>query len=165
MAEFAAIQIVASIIQVIDVGVRIIERLDDFREKANGLPRTFRHISTKLPLLVDALRQTKEVMEGMSDSTRKAFKPAIEECLVQVKKLDETIKAIVPKAGDTGMSRSWKAVISVKYDSEIKEMDRVIKDYMEVMAQHQTSAMALQSMKGSSMTSSLLLAAHRLAKF
>ncbi|KAF2025969.1 hypothetical protein EK21DRAFT_116259 [Setomelanomma holmii] len=63
MAEFAAIQIVASIIQLVDVGVRIVERLDDFRDKANGLPKSFKHIRTRLPIFIDALRQTKETME------------------------------------------------------------------------------------------------------
>jgi hypothetical protein len=148
MAELAALQVAASIIQVIDVGIRVIKRLQDFKKNANGLPDAFKHINLRLPLFVDALRQTNAALEDMTDSTRKAFRPAIEECLVQIRKLEITIETVLPKESDRGFARSWKALISVKSESDIKEMDRIIKEYMELMAQHQTSSLALRRSTG-----------------
>jgi hypothetical protein len=145
MAELAALSVAASILQVIDVGIRVIERFKELNDSANGLPDAFRHISKRLPIFIDALRQTKSSVEDMSDSARKAFKPAIEECLIQIHKLEATINAVLPKLGDNGLARGWKALVSVKYDSQIKEMERVIKDYMEVMAQHQVSSLAVKN--------------------
>jgi hypothetical protein len=146
MAELAALQVAASIIQVIDVGIRISERLKDFHDKSHALPSTFKHINNKLPIFIDALRQTKEAMETMTDSARKAFRPVIEECYMQITRLEATVDAVLPKRGDTGRMRSWKAIISLKHDDEVKEMERVIQVYMAVMAQHHTSSLAMQSL-------------------
>jgi hypothetical protein len=148
MAELAALQVAASIIQVIDVGIRVIKRLQDFKKKANGLPDAFKHINLRLPLFVDALRQTNAALEDMTDTTRKAFRPAIEECLVQIRKLETTIEIVLPKESDRGFTRGWKALISVKSESDIKDMNRIIKEYMELMAQHQTSSLALRQSTG-----------------
>jgi hypothetical protein len=145
MAELAALSVAASILQVIDVGLRVLTRLNDFNANANGLPDAFRHISTRLPIFIDALRQTKNGLEDMTDSARAAFRPAIQECLAQIKKLEETMDVVLPKLGESGIARGWKAVRSVRYDSEVREMERVIRAYMEVMAQHQVSTLAVRS--------------------
>ncbi|KAF2133626.1 TPR-like protein [Dothidotthia symphoricarpi CBS 119687] len=139
MAEaLATLAVVASILQVVDLGVRVIKRLEDFREEAGGLPKAFTHISRRLPILIDALRKTKQIMENgsIAESTREAFAPAVEECSRQIAKLDSTIDRALPKIGDSGMTRKWKAVASVKYDSEVQEMDKVIGMYMDTMTQH-----------------------------
>jgi hypothetical protein len=156
MAELAALSVAASILQVIDVGIRVIGRLKEYNDKANGLPNAFKHISKRLPIFIDALRQTNSAIESMTDSARKAFKPAIEECLIQIHRLEATIDAVLPKIGDSGILRGWKAVISVKYDSNVEEMEKVIKDYMEVMSQHQVSSLAVRSLNGTSATCSPL---------
>jgi hypothetical protein len=150
MAELAALQVAASIIQVIDVGIRVVQRLREYHDKANELPDAFKHISKRLPIFIETLRQTKSTFEVVSDSARKALQPAIEECLLQICKLEVMVDAALPKMNDSGMTRSWKAIVSVKYDSEVKEMDRVIKDYMEVMSQHQVSSLVVQGLSSTS---------------
>jgi len=146
MAELATLQVAASIIQVIDVGVRVIARLKAYHDKTNGLPVAFKHISKKLPIFIHALEQTKSALDVMTDSARKAFLPAIEECFEQIKRLETTIDAALPKVGDTGRMRSWKAIVSIKYESEVKEMDRVIQEYMGVMTQHHVSSLATRNL-------------------
>jgi hypothetical protein len=146
MAELAALSVAASILQVIDVGLRVITRLNDFNANANGLPEAFRHISTRLPIFIDALRQTKDGLENMSDSARAAFRPAIKECLEQIMKLEATMESVLPKLGESGITRGWKALVSVRYDGEVREMERVIRGYMEVMAQHQVSSLAVRTL-------------------
>jgi hypothetical protein len=149
MAEsLAALQVAASIIQVIDVGIRVVQRLREYHDNANDLPDAFKHVSKRLPIFIETLRQTKSTIEIMSDSARKALRPAIEECLLQIHKLETMVDAALPKSSDSEMRKSWKAVISVKYDSEVKNMDRVIKDYMEVVSQHQISSLAMQTLNG-----------------
>ena len=92
----------------------------------------------------------------MSDATRKAFVPAVEECLTQVQNLEVRVDAVLPKPDDSGRTRSWKAIISVKNDSEIKQVDRVIREYMELMAQHETSTFVLRHVESRSNTAGIL---------
>ncbi|KAF1842634.1 TPR-like protein [Cucurbitaria berberidis CBS 394.84] len=136
MAELAALGIAASVLQIIDVGVRVVERLNDSRKNGTTLPHAFRHINTRLPVFIDALRETKSRLEDMTDSARKAIRPAIEECLIQIQKLEATLDKVLPSENESGAMRGWKAVVSVKYDNDVKEMDEVIRHYMEAMAQH-----------------------------
>jgi len=149
MAEaLAGVQIAASIIQVIDVGVRVLERLKDFHDTTNALPDALKHISNKLPILIDALRLTNDAMEVMTDRARKAFQPAIQECYTQITRLEVTINAVLPRKGDTGGRRTWKAILSVKQDGQVKKMDKVIQEYMAVMSQHHTSSLAMMTLNG-----------------
>jgi hypothetical protein len=55
MAEFAALSVAASILQVVNVGIRVIKRLNEYGDKANGLPDAFKHINKRLPIFIDAL--------------------------------------------------------------------------------------------------------------
>jgi hypothetical protein len=156
MDPYSALQIAASILQVIDIGTRVVKRLYEYHQNSNGLPNSFKHINKRLPLFLDALRQTSAALESMSDATRKAFVPAVEECLAQIRNLEVRVDAVLPKPDDSGRTRSWKAIISVKSDSEIKQVDRVIREYMELMAQHQTSTLVLRHVKSKSNTRSVL---------
>jgi hypothetical protein len=61
------------------------------------------------------------------------MKPAIEECFAQIKKLEGIIDKVLFQPGDTGATRGWKFVVSVKYDSDVKELDKVTRGYMEAM--------------------------------
>lgn len=145
MDPFSALQVAASIIQCIDVGVRVVERLNEFHNKAGDLPQAFKHIRKRLPVFIETLRHTHLTLENVSESARKALKPAADECLSQIQKLENVIESALPKLDDSSVTKSWKAVVSVKYESDIKDMEKVIKDYMEIFAQYQTSSLALQS--------------------
>jgi hypothetical protein len=140
MAEIAALSLAASILQVIDISVRVAERLNEYRKKADSLPDAFKHARTRLPIFVLALRDTNAKIEDMPDSAKRAMKPAVDECFAQIKKLDKIIDKVLFKPGDTGAIRGWKSVVSVRYDSDVKELDKVIRKYMEAMQYGLSSA-------------------------
>lgn len=61
MAEaVAVVGLIAAIIQIVDLGKSIVQRLQDFRSKTNEIPGVFRDICTQLPLLLSDLERTKE---------------------------------------------------------------------------------------------------------
>jgi hypothetical protein len=146
MEGLAGLQVVASIVQVIDVGCRVVRRLKEYHDKTNELPDVFMHISKRLPILVETLGQTNSTIEAATESTRKALTPATEECLKQIEKLEFVVETALPKTGDSSIVKTWKALASVKYESEIKQTDRVIKDYMEILSQHQISSLTVQNL-------------------
>ena len=133
MAEIAALSLAASILQVINISVRVAERLNEYHQKGDSLPDAFKHVSTRLPIFVLALRDTNTKIGDMTDDARRAMRPAIKECFTQIKTLDGIIEKVLFKPGDTGATRGWKSVVSVKYDSDVKELDKVIRRYMEAM--------------------------------
>ena len=133
MAELAALSVAASILQVIDISVRVAERLNEYRKKEDSLPDALKHVSTRLPVFVLALRNTNAKIEDVTDDARRALKPAIEECFDQIKKLETIIDKVLFKPGDGGAIRGWKSIVSVKYDSDVSEADKVIRRYIEAM--------------------------------
>ena len=138
----------ASILQIIQIGTIVIDRIVQYSAAYGNLPEAFRHISNRIELLNDALRLTRRKIdnEDTAGSTRKAFTPVLKECAVQIKKLESTIDAVLPKESDSGFSRRWKAVKSMRYDDEIKKLDDIISNYMNLMTQHHVIANAVQNL-------------------
>ena len=146
MAEaLAAVGAAASILQIIQIGSTIANRIAQYSAAYGDVPEAFRHINNRIALLNDALRLTKEKIENEDDngSTRKAFNPIIKECEVQMKRLETTINLALPKQGDSSAHRKWKAIKSMKYDGEIKRTDEAINKYMNLMTQHHVIANAV----------------------
>ena len=64
MAEaLATVGIVANIFQVIDFSAKVLGHLNDFQSSFGEVPKAFRHIKTELPVLQEALRQTKDKID------------------------------------------------------------------------------------------------------
>lgn len=145
MDPFSAVQVAASIVQCIDVGVRVLQRLKQFHSKAGALPQAFENISKRLPIFIVNLRQIKLTLDYVPDDARKALRPAIDECSSYVLKLEGVVDLALPKLDDSSVTKSWKAVVSVKHESDIRNIEKVIKEYMEIFAQYQTSSLAIQS--------------------
>jgi hypothetical protein len=67
MAEaLAVVGIVANIIQLVDFGSRVLKRLEEYQSKLGEIPEAFRYIKAELPVLLDALRQTKAAIDAGS---------------------------------------------------------------------------------------------------
>lgn len=60
----AIVGLVAAIIQFIDFGTKVVQRLEEFYSKAKEIPGVFRDICIQLPLLIKDLKQTKEHIEA-----------------------------------------------------------------------------------------------------
>ena len=85
MAEATAAIALASasaIVQFIDFGSKIVNRLSDFSADVQEVSKTFRQIKTQPPLIIDTLQQIKVQADAhqVSETTAKALKPVIDEC-------------------------------------------------------------------------------------
>lgn len=148
MAEsLAAVGAAASVLQIIQIGTILVQRISQYSVAYGEIPESFRHINNRIKLLNDALRLTKEKIdnEGGNGATSKAFNPILKECAVQITKLQKIIDLALPKQGDSSAYRKWKAIKSMKYDTEIKRLDETISNYMNLMTQHHVIANAVQS--------------------
>lgn len=61
----------------------------------------FRHIKAELPVLLDALQQTKASIDArsMRYESKKALLPAVVGCTMQIKALDDVIAKALPTSG------------------------------------------------------------------
>ena len=129
MAEaLAAVGIVASIIQVVDFGSQVLKRLKEYQSKLGEIPEAFWHIKAELPMLLDALQQTKAVIDtgSLQDKTKNTLLPATKGCGLQIKALDNIIAEVLPVLDNTQARRSKKAFQSLQHNIKVKKITVVV---------------------------------------
>ena len=139
MAEaLAVVGIVANIIQLVDFGTRVLKRPEEYQSTLVEIPKTFRHIKAELPVLLDALRQTKAAIDAglLEDESKVALLPVVEGCSVQIKALDEMIEKALPALSDSWTRRGRRALQSIRYESKVEKATVVIRGYFQTLTYH-----------------------------
>ncbi|KAF2000044.1 hypothetical protein P154DRAFT_576377 [Amniculicola lignicola CBS 123094] len=133
MAEaLAVVSVVASIVQLVDVGTRIITRLDDYRARAGELPEAFRHIKVLIHPLLDALRRRNQIINsGLVPNQPICI--AIDELKTQIEGLEKLVTKALPAPGATRAERTLKAFGSIRYDGKVEKIGAVIDRYIRVL--------------------------------
>lgn len=143
MAEaLAVVGIVASIVQLVDSGSRVLSRLEEYRSSLGDIPESFRHVKTELPVLLDALKQKKAEIDAgqITNDSKKALAPAVEACGKQIKALNDVIAKALPKPGDSWAKRKTKALGSLRYDAKVEKITTVIRGYIQTLTFHAASS-------------------------
>ncbi|KAF2473618.1 TPR-like protein [Lindgomyces ingoldianus] len=144
MAEaVAVVGIVANIIQLVGFGSKVLKRLEEYQSRLGEIPEAFRHIKTELPVLLDALQETKASIEAgsMQDKSRIALLPAIKGCAEQIKALDDLTKKALPALGDSWARRSRKALGSLRYDAKVEKITAVVRGYIQTLTYHAATSL------------------------
>ena len=102
----------------------------------------FRYIIAELPVLLDALWQTKAAIDAgsMQDESKKALLPAVKGCGVQIKLLDDVIVKALPVSGDSWARRGRKALGSLWYDAKVEKITAVVRGYIQTLVYHHAAA-------------------------
>lgn len=126
MAE--TLSIVANVIAVIDITTKVLERLDDFRNTVNGIPRALQAIANELPTLDLTLNKISEaITDGrIPDDSQNALQPLITDFGKQIQAILDIIEKVQPK-DPSRMTRNFKAVTSFRHDDQIKYHESVIR--------------------------------------
>jgi hypothetical protein len=136
MAEaIAAVSLVANIIQLVQFGELVLGRLKDCQSRVGELPEAFKHINTELPALLYKLRETKTAANSgaFTDEKEKALMAVVNACTEQIIGLEELLTKALPKIGDSGTKRRFKAVKSLGYDSKVEKKAQVIRNYVATL--------------------------------
>ena len=137
MAEaLAVVGIFANVAQLVDFGARVLKRLDQYQSAYTEIPEALRHIKSELPVLLDALRQTKAAVGSLPDESKRALLPAVEGCHVQIKALDEVMEKVLPVSSDSRIRRGKKALRSFRYDAKVEKITSVIRGYVQTLTYH-----------------------------
>jgi hypothetical protein len=143
MAEaLAVVGVVASIVQLIDFGSKVLLRLNEFQSNARETPKTFQHVKAELPVLLDTLEQTKTAIEtgSVRDETKKALLPAIDGCRTQIETLDILIMKVLPLAGDSWRERSRKVISSLRQDANVRKIRSDLQGYIQTLTYYHAAA-------------------------
>jgi hypothetical protein len=143
MAEaLAVVGVVASIVQLIDFGSKVLLRLNEFQSNAREIPTTFQHVKAELPVLLDTLEQTKTAIEtgSIRDETKKALLPAIDGCRTQIESLDILIMKVLPLAGDSWRERSRKVISSLRQDAKVGKIRSDLQGYIQTLTYYHAAA-------------------------
>lgn len=147
MAEaLAIVGLVSALIQFVDFGSKIVERLQDFYSSVNEVPKAFRDVKVELPLLLDTLKRTQAKAESgaLSKETQEALLPVVEGCRSQVELLDSILVKTLPKPGDSSLRRGIMAFSSVGQEKKVEQIASTLRKYIQTLTYHEaTSAIRL----------------------
>jgi hypothetical protein len=142
MAEALVVAgLVSAIVQFIDFGSKIIERLDEFKSNVDNVPKSFRDIEAGVPLLLDTLKRTKKEAEAQcyDERTLQALLPVVENCRSQVELLNDTLLKTLPNPGDGTWRRTKKAFQCVDQEKKVQQITTTIQRYVQVLILHQVA--------------------------
>ena len=143
MAEaLAVISLVSDIVQFVDFGTKVLNRLDEFKSDINEVPKTFRSIKAQLPLIVDTLKRTQKQADAghFNDVTANALKPVVYGCLEQVKLLERILYKNVPAEKTSSWQRRLLAIKSLAHDNEVQQINSRLEHYIHLLTFHQATS-------------------------
>ena len=146
MAEaLAIVGLVSSIVQFVDFGSKIVDRLNEFRSSLDEVPKCFRDLKTELPLLSETLKRTKTQAEGncFSKFTQEAILGVVKGCQSQVELLDDLLEKTLPKTGDSSWRRGKKALLSVTQEKKVQQITTTFRNYVQTLAYHQVTGYSI----------------------
>ncbi|CZR66589.1 related to kinesin light chain [Phialocephala subalpina] len=149
MAEaLAVIGSIASIVQLLEFGGKVLGRLKEFHSKRVEIPQCFRHIEIELPVLLDALAQTKTAIEtgSVSAETEDALLPAIKACRRLVRKLHSILARLVTLKSDSWSRKTRKTFSSLRHEGKVQDIRTEIDRYIRVLTySHAATTLAFRS--------------------
>ncbi len=139
MDPVSALGVAAAIAQFVDLSTKIVKRLKDYSSAASEVPKSLQHISIQLPLLVNALDRLKTdaQVERFDIDTRCILKGVIGGCKQQVEKLDAVMDKVLNIPGDSRMVKFQKALVSLRNDTKVPEIEKGLQTYIQILTLHQ----------------------------
>jgi hypothetical protein len=129
-----AFGIAANIISIIHITTEVVKRLNDFNSTIEGLPRALKSLSVELPTLMNSLKRIQQAIDDgrVDEDSQEALGPLVKDFEQQIQALSDIIVKMRPKF-DSSTARNLKAVSSFRYDSEVKQIERVIRGYVSTL--------------------------------
>ena len=143
MAEALAILgLVSAIVQFVEFGAKIVERLNEFNSDVHEVPKTFQTIEVQLPLLIDTLHRTQQqASDGhISVRTATALKPLIEACCEEITALRIILDRTIPPKESSSWRRRLQALKSLAHDDDVERSITRLEGHIRILAFHQSTS-------------------------
>jgi hypothetical protein len=131
----AVLGLISSIIAIVD-GTK---KVYDAAANAEGLPKAFREVAGRLPIVRNILDSAKQYIDkgDIDEDSCKAVKHVVDACEKKAKKLDELFRKAIPADGAPRAERYFSAVITVGKGSQVEVlMKRMLEDVQLLANNH-----------------------------
>ncbi|KAH0566241.1 hypothetical protein GP486_000362 [Trichoglossum hirsutum] len=129
MAEaIVAIGIASSIATFICIACKVVDRISLYLSNARQTQGVFRELAIQLPHLVEVCEKIEEKVEKDPNKLH-PISLVIQGCMGQVTELDDFIEKTLPVPGDSAITRTCKAIHSIRYERKVMEMHRKLETY------------------------------------
>ncbi len=142
MAEaLAIVGLVSAIVQFVEFGSKVVERLNEFSSDIHEAPKSFQAISVQLPLLIDTLNRTqRQAIAGhMSDATAVALKSLIDACLNEIKVLQIILDKTLPPQKSSSWQRRLLALKSLTHDKDVDRSITKLESHIRLLTFYQNT--------------------------
>lgn len=143
MSGAELIGIISGIISIVDASLKIYEAVED----ASGLPRCFRNVAARLPVVQDTLETARASLEEEEEEenkeelsrvkSRDALAKILESCYDKATVLNKTLQTIMPTQGASKTKRCVKAIKMIPAADKIDSlMNGILHDVHVLAANH-----------------------------
>ncbi|CAI7600358.1 unnamed protein product [Penicillium manginii] len=149
MAEaLTVVGAVASFIQLVDFTTKVCERVNHYIHRVDEAPGNLRDVAIYLPLFIDSLRRTQFHIDfgHFNPQTSSALKILIDECFSQMNELDDLMTKLAPEQGDSKLTKTRKAILSLKDEKTLERIFSKVKGYIEMLLLYQNSVTSTHTM-------------------
>lgn len=139
MDPLSAIGLASAIVQFVQFGFQIADRLQDLTAKHPGqIPKALQGISMHLPLLANSLSKIKsDARISVFDlDTKCILKGIVAGCLTQVQEVEAMLEEIACTPGDSLKTKLKKVMTSMKYEEKLARIERNLNTYISVLILH-----------------------------
>lgn len=124
MAEaLAVIGILSSIVQLVDFGSKLLDRLNDFVTNTKDVPDAFRNIYIQLPLTAATLQRLSHRIQrnGLTDNEQKALQAIVDRNLELIHDIDDVLARTIPSKSSSPFEKRLLALQSLRHDKRIQK--------------------------------------------
>jgi hypothetical protein len=142
MAEaLAIVGLISAILQFVDFGGKIVERLNEFNFDVHEVPKTFQTVKVQLPLLIDTLHRTQQQASAghVSMRTATALKPLIDACCTEIKALQSILDKTIPPQRSSSWQRRLLALKSLTHDKDVERSVSKLEAHIRLLTFYQTT--------------------------
>jgi hypothetical protein len=143
MAEaLAIVGLVSAIVQFVDFGGKVLERLNEFNSDLHEVPKTFQAISTQLPLLIDTLQRINQRVTGghVSDATATALKSLVDACSAEIQVLQKILDNTLPDQNSSSWQRRLLALKSLRHNKDVDRSVTKLEGYIRLLTFSQSTS-------------------------
>ena len=131
-----ALGLMALIATLIEHRMRVSRRLREYNAKERG--KLFNELEANLELILDIWKRIKDHAETgqLPTETERVLVPVIESSRERIDTLYETLDKVVSSRTDSRLTKNFKAVLSIRYESTIKSNKAALQEHLAVLMLH-----------------------------
>ncbi|MCJ1311572.1 hypothetical protein MMC25_005245 [Agyrium rufum] len=132
MDPITAIGLASAIITFVDFGSKIVRRLEEL-SAAGEVPKVFREIRTRLPLIITTIDRTRDAAKNLSRSAEEALSSVVESCYSQVKQLEEILQRFTAEKGESSWRKGFKATLSIMEETKVQRIESALRENVQIL--------------------------------